>query len=161
MLRDLVWVSLVFMTMNATYTVISMNVDGNSFAGNAFKPGGALSWMPYQYTSKDQNSFGNNDKNIFDINSLPGQISAQQKTFTSIPLSGDLWSLFAGLLNAATTLVSILILLVAGTVIMLSEIGLPVYIVMIIGIPITIITIAGFFILLEHGFSILRGLLPI
>jgi hypothetical protein len=172
MLRDLMWFAVVIMSINATMAVISANIDpDNSFAGNVFTGRGALQFIPegQRNLSPDQNWFDLNasilDTNIAQPNTtfpgiidiVGGFLSGLARSISIILGTEAIFNLVISLINWAVAFSGIMLLLVAGTFIILTEAGLPSYIVFLFGVPTTIINAAGLFILLEHLFAMIRG----
>ena len=169
MLRDLLWFAVVIMTINATLALISANVDDNSFAAEVFGTTGVLQFMP-EGQRLDANVFDPKGQTVdlVDANTSTGffgsiggtigeVISGIARSISIILGTEAIFNLVITLINWAVAFAGIMLLLVAGTFIFLTEAGLPSYIVFLFGVPTTIINAAGLFILLEHLFAMIRG----
>lgn len=158
MLRDLAWLGIIIMTMNAGVAVVSANVDDGSFAAQVFGAGGVLNWMPdeVQATSVDINYM---DTNALLVNSeeREGFVAQASQSITTIPLIGSVWSFFLSIIDWLTLLYGILALLLGGVLILLLEVGAPPYVAFLFGVPTIIISAAGMFSLLEHALTAMRG----
>jgi hypothetical protein len=161
-LKDLIWLAVIFMTMNAGIAMLSLYTtpEGTTetFASTAFGSGGILSWSPIKLTNKDTNYIDSSTISLFDATSnSAGSVSTISLIINSIPGVAQIWGLALQLMGLVEAVFAIIILLTAGLIIFLTAIGAPPFLVFLFGVPTTIINIAGLFSFVYQIVSIARG----
>jgi len=162
MMRDLLWLAVILMTVNAGLAVLSVQTtpvgETSTFAREVFDDSGALGWTPtaLRYSSLDSNNLDANVSLLTPVES-PGFLTSVSQTLSSLPLVGEIWTFVISAIGWVKVVYGILVLLVAGMLIFLTEIGAPAYIVFLFGIPTTIINAGGMLALLSEAVNIVRG----